>query len=70
MPKIYPNSLGHDKINFDLICSENFSFLALPIWEWRCFEDILTNDVGVGNELINYTGVCRTDMTTPGLLYI
>ena len=53
--------------------SQNFSSLALPVWDWECLEDILTlkNHFNHFNtELMNDRGDCRTAPATPGLLDI
>ena len=46
--------------------SQNFSFPALLVWDWECFECIYTNHqlVTLGND----KAVCRTAPTSPGLL--
>ena len=49
--------------------SQNFSSLALTVWEWRCSEDISTKDDWL-SYLMNDEGVCRTAPATPGLLNI
>ena len=53
--------------------SQNFSFLALMVWELRFFEDLEENDQSVTeimNELIIDKAVCRTALATLGLLVI
>ena len=49
--------------------SQNFSSLALTVWEWRCLEDIFTK-YDLATQFINQKGVCRTAPATPGLLII
>ena len=49
--------------------SQNFSYLALAVCEWRCSEDISTND-DLMNESVSDKGVCRIALATPGLLNI
>ena len=43
--------------------SRNFSSLALPVWDWQCFEYIFTN-----HNRINHEAVYRTAPATPSLL--
>ena len=52
--------------------SQNFSSLALPVWDWQCFEYISTNHHSVSYllTLINYEAVYRKAPDTPGLLNI
>ena len=52
--------------------SQNFSTLALPVWDWECLEDILTKGslTQSVNKWINDGGDCRTVLATPGLLRI
>ena len=45
--------------------SQNFSSLALPVWDWQCLEDLEEKDNSVSNG-----GDCRTAPATPGLLTI
>ena len=47
--------------------SQNFSSLALPVWDWQCFEYISTNHE-LMSYLLNYEAVYRTAPATPGLL--
>ena len=50
-------------------CSQNFSTLALPVWDWQGLEYIWTN--GLLSHLINKLmdqGNCRIAPATPGLL--
>ena len=49
--------------------SQNFRSLALPVWDWQCFEYISTNH-HLNYYLINDEAVCRTAPATPGLLKI
>ena len=49
--------------------SQNVSFLALMVWEWRCYEDISTKD-DLLTESMSNEGVRRTAPATPGLLKI
>ena len=49
--------------------SQNFSSLALLVWDWQCFEYISTNHQLVSYS-INHEAVCRTALATPGLLKI
>ena len=35
--------------------SQNFSSLALTIWEWKCFEDILSQRIHLTKKIINGT---------------
>ena len=46
-------------------CSQNFSSLALPVWDWHCLEYIWTK--GFLTHLMD-GGDCRTAPATPGLL--
>ena len=46
--------------------SQNFSSLALPVWDWQCLEDIWTK--GSVNQSVNDGGDCKTAPATPGLL--
>ena len=52
--------------------SQNFSSLAIPVWDWQCLEDISTNHQSLNYLItfINYGGDCRTAPATPGLLNI
>ena len=45
---------------------KNFSSLALPVWDWQCFEYISTKPSVT--HLLNYKAVYRTAPATPGLL--
>ena len=47
--------------------SQNFSSLALPVWDRHYLEDS-ERKVHRLNQLINNEGVCRTARATPGLL--
>ena len=47
--------------------TQNFSSLALMVWEWKCTEDISTNHQSL-SDLISNGGVYRTAPATPGLL--
>ena len=47
--------------------SQNFSSLALAVWDWQCFEYISTNH-HLHCYWINDKAVCRTAPITPGLL--
>ena len=51
---------------------QNFIFLALPVWDWECLEDIWTQGwVNEWmNELISHGGDCRTAPAKQGLLII
>ena len=54
--------------------SQNFSYLALTVWEWSFVEDICTKDDPLSvfklivNNLNNHQGICRAAPATPGLL--
>ena len=48
--------------------SQNFSFIALTVWEWRCFEELRKRMIQLVNEWINVKGVCRTAPATQSLL--
>ena len=57
--------------------SQNFSYLALTVWEWKRFEVIFTNDDLLTewmnewmNEWMSDNGVCRTVPAKPVLLII
>ena len=47
--------------------SQNVSSLALPVWDWQCFEYISTSHEWV-SQSVNYEAVYRTAPATPGLL--
>ena len=56
---------------------QNFTSLAITVWEWSWFEDILSKfhqlvwryfHKGSLDESIIDKGVCRTSQATPGLL--
>ena len=49
--------------------SQNFSSLALPVWDWQCLEYISTNHE-LMNQSVDDGGDCRTAPATPGLLNI
>ena len=54
--------------------SQNVSFLAAPVWDWQCLEDIQTKESVIEsnnqsiNEWMNDGGDCRKASATPGLL--
>ena len=48
-------------------CSQNFSSLALPVWDWQCLEYIWTK--GSLTQLMG-GGDFRAAPATPGLLKI
>ena len=49
--------------------SQNFSSLALPVWDWQCIEDIWTKGWHnkLMNQLISDEAVYRTAPATPAL---
>ena len=47
--------------------SQNFSSLAVPVWDYQCFEYISTNHLLL-TYWINDKAVCRTAPATPGLV--
>ena len=58
---------GHVTHGWGWTFSQNFSFLALTVWDLWCSEDLEEKDYWI-NQLINYKGYCRTAPATPGLL--
>ena len=51
--------------------AQNFSTLALLVWDWQCLEDICTNKGWVNqwmNEWVSDGGDCRTAPAAPSLL--
>ena len=62
----------HMTVDVGWTFSQNFSSLAHQVWDWLCWEDIVTKGslTHLMNQSMNDGGYCRTAPATPGLLMI
>ena len=48
--------------------SQNFSSLALPVWEWTCYDDIFTKADSVNQSINEWWRYLKNSPAAPGLL--